>query len=167
VLRGVRSTRLLGLLGLGGLLGLRSFGGFGGLGGWFRFGFDLFFGGDEFFRVIDVVEAEPVPGILLGGTESARSALGVAREARMNLFLTLQVLRVFGRFLGILGIFIGRFTLNVTPNATGEIGLGTTHLEFVVLAILRKNRGGTVHKVIDALCRDGILQLRFLGLGIL
>jgi len=53
----------------------------------------------------------------------------------------------------------------VTPNTTGEIGLGTTHLEVVVLAILSENRSGTVHKVIDALCHGGILQLRFLGLG--
>jgi len=111
-----------------------------------------------------VVEAEPVPGILLGGTESARSTLGVARETLMNILLRVGLTRSL-RLLGILGIFIGRFTLNVAPNATGKIGLSTTHLEIVVLAILSENHSGTVHKVVDSLCHGGIVQLRFLGLG--
>jgi len=92
---------------------------------------------DDFLCVVDVTEAEPFTRKLLSSSVPARLSLGVAGEARMLLLLHRDLLGLGTRT----DVVVGMLTLEVTPDALGNLLLGSTNTESVLATVVVEDHG--------------------------
>ena len=92
---------------------------------------------DDFLCVVDMTEAEPFTGKLLSSSVPARLSLGVAGEARVLLLLHRDLLGLGTRT----DVVVGMLTLEVTPDALGDLLLGSTNTEAVLATVVVEDHG--------------------------